>query len=64
MSQSGAGGPITSPSRDTMTQPSSAGAAAAESSASEEPAIFTLPVELQKTVVEYVSRSNRVYPKR
>lgn len=64
MSHSGADGATTTLSRNTMAQPSPAGPAAAESGASEEPPIFALPVELQKTVVKYVSLSNRVYPER
>jgi hypothetical protein len=40
-----------------MTQPPSSDPSATqpEPGASEEPAILTLPVELQKTIVEYVS---------
>jgi hypothetical protein len=64
MSHSKAGLATTTPSRDTMSQISPTGLSAAESSAPEEPVIFTLPVELQETVVEYVSLSNRVYPER
>ncbi|GAB7327215.1 hypothetical protein MBLNU13_g11116t1 [Cladosporium sp. NU13] len=55
MSHSGADGATTTLSRNTMAQPSPAGPAAAESGASEEPPIFALPVELQKTVVKYLT---------
>lgn len=64
MSHSGAGGATTTPSRDNMTHLSLTGAAAIEQTASEEPPMLALPPELQKTIVAYVSTSDRVYPGR
>jgi len=63
MSRPVAGGATTSPSRDIMIRTASSDLAATETSAPEEPAILALPVELQKTIVEYVSTSDRVYPR-
>ena len=51
---------MSTPTRDTMFQPDSELPAASTPNASEEPAILALPVELQKTIVEYVSTGDVV----